>query len=97
MYATWIFARMGAGSIFAASQQFVPYEWIYLRRPDNKFIRAADGQNWPTQLGSLLAASYYHDGYILADWMKDPVIDPANKLYDFLWPEKGTNQMSSTG
>ena len=96
MYAAWIFARMGAGSIFDPSQRFVPYEWIYLRRPDGKFIRAGDGQNWPTQLGSLLAASYYHDGYILADWMKDPVIDPTNKLYDFLWPEKGTGPMSGT-
>jgi heparin/heparan-sulfate lyase len=61
MYATWIFARMGAGDVFDASQRYVPYEWIYLRRPDNFFIRAGDGQNWPTQMGSLLAASYYHD------------------------------------
>lgn len=96
MYAAWIFQRMGAGNIFDKSQQEVPYEWIYLRRPDNKFIRAGDGQNWPTQMGSLLAASYYHDGYILANWLKDPVIDPTNKLYDFLWPEPGTRAMSAT-
>ena len=46
-------------------------------------------------MGSLLAASYYHDGYILANWLKDPVIDPNNQLYDFLWPEAGTKAMSS--
>src|SRR5208337_3239390 len=49
MYATWIFARMGAGNVFSPSQQFVPYEWIYLRRPDGQFLRSGDGQNWPTQ------------------------------------------------
>jgi hypothetical protein len=68
MYALWIFARMGAGNAFHPAQQFVPYEWIYLRRPDGAFIRAADGQNWPTRLGSLLPASYYGDGYILANY-----------------------------
>jgi hypothetical protein len=85
MYPLWIFDRMGAGNVFNPSQQFVPYEWIYLRRPDLKFIRSADGQNWPTRLGSLLTASYYGDGYILANFLKDPVADPDYKLLHFLW------------
>jgi Heparinase II C-terminal domain/Heparinase II/III-like protein len=85
MYPLWIFDRMGAGNVFNPSQQFVPYEWIYLRRPDLKFIRSADGQNWPTRLGSLLTASYYGDGYILANFLKDPVADPEYKLLHFLW------------
>jgi heparin/heparan-sulfate lyase len=89
MYALWIFDRMGAGNVFHPAQQFVPYEWIYLRRPDNAFVRAADGQNWPTRLGSLLCASYYGDGYILANYLKDPVADPRNPLYQFLWPDPG--------
>jgi heparin/heparan-sulfate lyase len=89
MYALWIFDRMGAGNVFHPAQQFVPYEWIYLRRPDGGFIRAGDGQNWPTRFGSLLAASYYGDGYILANYLKDPVADPRNPLYQFLWPDPG--------
>ncbi len=89
MYALWIFDRMGAGNVFHPAQQFVPYEWIYLRRPDNAFMRSADGQNWPTRLGSLLTASYYGDGYILTNYLKDPVADPANPLFQFLWPDPG--------
>lgn len=85
MYALWIFHRMGADNIFNPSQQFVPYQWIYLRRPDGMFVRSGDGQNWPTRLGSLLCASYYGDGYILANYLKDPVAGITNKLYDFLW------------
>jgi heparin/heparan-sulfate lyase len=85
MYPLWMFERMGAGNVFNPSQQFVPYEWIYLRRPDGKFIRAADGINWPTRLGTLLCASYYHDGYLLSNYLVDPEVDPANKLYHFLW------------
>jgi heparin/heparan-sulfate lyase len=85
MYPLWMFDRMGAGNVFSPSQQFVPYEWIYLRRPDGKFIRAADGINWPTRLGTLLCASYYHDGYLLSNYLIDPEVDPENKLYHFLW------------
>jgi heparin/heparan-sulfate lyase len=89
MYATWIFDRMGAGDLFHPAQQFVAYEWIYLRRPDGGFVRSADGQNWPTRIGSLLCASRYHDGYILANYLKDPVADPANPLFQFFWREPG--------
>jgi heparin/heparan-sulfate lyase len=89
MYALWIFDRMGAGNVFHAAQQFVPYEWIYLRRPDGAFVRAGDGQNWPSRFGSLLAASYYGDGYILANSLKDSAADPRNPLYQFLWPDPG--------
>lgn len=85
MYASWIFHRMGADNIFNPSQQFVPYPWIYLRRPDDMFVRSGDGQNWPTRLGSLLCASYFGDGYLLANYLKDPVAEVTNKLYDFLW------------
>ena len=91
MYALWIFDRLGAGNVFDRSQQFVPYQWIYLRRPDGAFIRSGDGQNWPTRLGSLLAASYYGDGYVLANYLKDPVGEVTNKLYAFLWPEPGSD------
>jgi heparin/heparan-sulfate lyase len=89
MYATWIFDRLGAGDLFNPAQQFVPYEWIYLRRPDAGFVRSADGQNWPTRIGSLLCASRYHDGYILANYLRDPVADPARPLFQFFWKEPG--------
>jgi len=97
MYATWIFGRMGAGKIFAPAQRYVPYEWIYLRRPDGQFVRSGDGQNWPTHMGTLLCASYYHDGYLLTDYLKSPAVNRAlednrlaydnrmDDLFEFLW------------
>jgi hypothetical protein len=95
MYAQWIFHRMGAGNVFDPSQQFVPYQWIYLRRPDGLFIRSGDGQNWPTRLGSLFTASYYGDGYTLANFLQYPTARPStplmtydsrlDDLFEFLW------------
>ena len=36
-----------------------------------------------------MCASYYGDGYILTNYQKDPVADPKNPLYQFLWPDPG--------
>lgn len=85
MYPLWIFDRLGAGNIFHPAQQFVPYQWIYLRRPDGQLLRAGDGQSRPPKLRSLLCASYYGDGYVLSDYLKNPGIDPMSKLFEFLW------------
>ena len=95
LYAQWIFHRMGAGNVFDPSHQFVPYQWIYLRRPDGKFIRSGDGQNWPTRLGSLFTSSYYGDGYTLSNFLQYPTPRPStplmtydsrlDDLFEFLW------------
>jgi heparin/heparan-sulfate lyase len=85
MYPLWIFDRLGAGNIFHPAQQFVPYQWIYMRRPDGQLLRAGDGQSRPPKLRSLLCASYYGDGYVLSDYLKNPGIDPMSKLFEFLW------------
>jgi heparin/heparan-sulfate lyase len=91
MFPLWIFDRMGAGNIFPPGQQSVPYEWIYRRRPDRQFLRAGDGYHKIPRLGMMLAASYYGDGYIWAEYAKDPGIDDENRIYEFLWrdPELG--------
>jgi heparin/heparan-sulfate lyase len=94
LYPLWIFGRMGAGDVYDRSQQYIPYEWIYERRPDNQFMWSGDGENWPTRLSSLLCASYYHDGYVLANYLLDPKLaevhtrgyDPRmDDLFAFLW------------
>jgi heparin/heparan-sulfate lyase len=95
-YPLWIFDRMGAGDVYDRSQQYVPYEYIYERRPDNHYMWSGDGHNWPSRLGSLLCGSYYHDGYVLSNYLLDP--DPVDvptarqgydprmdKLFAFLW------------
>jgi heparin/heparan-sulfate lyase len=85
LYPLWIFDRLGAGNVYNPAQQFVPYQWIYLRRPDGQLFRAGDGQGKTPKLRSLLVASYYGDSYILGDYMRNSGIDTYNLLFEFLW------------
>ena len=72
MYPLWIFDRLGAGNVYNPEQRYVPYQWIYMRRPDGQLLRSGDGQFKSPQLRSLLCASYYGDGYVLADYSEVP-------------------------
>ncbi len=85
LYPLWLFDRMGAGNVYSPAQQYVPYQWIYMRRPDLQLLRAGDGQSRPPKLRSLLTASYYGDGYLLADYLRQPGIDAMSQLFEFLW------------
>jgi len=85
LYPLWIFDRMGAGNVFHPSQQFVPYHWIYVRRPDGKLLNAGDNESKVPKLRSLLCASYYGDGYVLSDYLITPGINGMGKLYELLW------------
>lgn len=87
LYPLWIFDRIGAGNVYHPAQQFVPYQWIYMRRPDGQLLRAGDGQGREPKLRSLLCAGYYHDGYVLSDYLKNPGIDAMNKLFQLLWSD----------
>jgi heparin/heparan-sulfate lyase len=85
LYPLWIFARLGAGAVYDPALQFLPYSWIYIRRPDGQLLRAGDGQNRPPKLRSLLNASFYKDPYVLADYLRDPEIEQGSLLFAFLW------------
>ena len=93
LYPLFIFDRLGAGNIYHPSQQFVPYHWIYMRRPDGKMMTGGDDFIWTPKLSSLLCASYYGDGYILADYLKDEwhweylkhANHPLDELFELLW------------
>jgi heparin/heparan-sulfate lyase len=85
LYPLWIFDRMGFGNVYNPSQQFVPYSWIYMRRPDGQLLRSGDGQSVEPKLRSLLIASYYHDGYVLGDYLREPGIGAMNKIFELLW------------
>ena len=92
LHPLWIFDRMGVGNVYHPSQRFVPYRWIYMRRPDGARIRCGDsyktftprGQNWAT-LGTLLSASYYKDPYIYNEYLKSPDLPDHAALVYFLW------------
>lgn len=85
LYPLWIFHRMGAGPVYDPALQYLPYQWIYLRRPDGQLLRSGDGQFKSPGLRSLLNASYYGDGYVLADYLKNPRSDRGTLLFEFLW------------
>lgn len=85
LYPLWIFDRLGAGNVYDPSQQFMPYLWIYMRRPDGRLLRAGDGHGYRTYLRSLLNASYYGDGYVLSDYLKRAGIHGMSKMYELLW------------
>jgi heparin/heparan-sulfate lyase len=85
MYPLWIFARMGFGPVYDPALQYLPYEWIYERRPDSQLLRNGDGQFKSPGLRSLLNASFYKDGYVFADWLREPRTDAASLIFAFLW------------
>ena len=85
LYPLWIFDRMGVGNVYDPSQQFVPYSWIYMRRPDGRLLRQGDGHGYRSYLRSLLNASYYGDGYVLSDYLKRAGIHGMSKMYELLW------------
>jgi len=85
LYPLWIFERLGAGPVYDPNLQFLPYQWIYMRRPDGQLLRSGDGQNVPTKLCTLLNASYYKDGYVMGDYLRNPEIDERSLLFAFLW------------
>ncbi len=93
LYPLFMFDRLGAGNIYHPSQQFVPYHWLYMRRPDGRMMTGGDDFNWSPKLSSLLCASYYGDGYILADYLKDEwhwdylkhANHPLDELFELLW------------
>ena len=85
LYPLWIFDRLGAGAVYDPALRYLPYQWIYMRRPDGQLLRSGDGQSRAPKLRSLLNASYYKDAYVLADYLRDPAIDSGSLLFDFLW------------
>lgn len=87
LYPLWIFARLGAGAVYDPALQYLPYQWIYLRRPDGQLLRSGDGQGKAPKLRSLLNASFYHDPYVLADYQRAPSIDSKSLLFAFLWTD----------
>ena len=87
LYPLWIYDRMGAGNVYSPEQQYVPYQWIYLRRPDLNLMPGGDGGTRAPRLRSLLTASYYKDGYILGDYLLTPSSPSMDRIFQFLFTD----------
>ncbi len=92
-FAAWIFRRLGAGDIFSPEQRFVPYQFIYMRRPDGQLLRSGDtfkhsaplGEVWPIGEAAGLPASYYGDPYLLDEYLRNHSMIGNNWIFEFLW------------
>ena len=93
---TFIFDRMGYPNLYGKEQQFIPYYFIYSRRPDGQLMRNGDDYNeqfmpfgswWSLGQGALLfSGSYHRDPIVLNEALKErqPGETP-DYLYDFLF------------
>jgi len=89
----FIFDRLGAGNVYNPEQRFVPYLWLYATRPDGQRLRAGDahmhsrplGEPWGEGIGTLLTASYYRDGVLLNQFLKQGGNRDNETIFEFLW------------
>ncbi|NCO40305.1 MAG: hypothetical protein COZ06_12990 [Armatimonadetes bacterium CG_4_10_14_3_um_filter_66_18] len=85
--------RLGAGNVYNAEQQGVPYFYAYTTRPDGQRLRGGDtfahsaprGRPWGVGIGPLLTGSYYGDGYALGEHLRQGGIGDNEALFEFLW------------
>ena len=92
-YPLWIFARMGAGTVYEEGIRYVPYYWIYGRRPDGSLMRGGDdfahwaewGKPWPSRGGAMFIASFYGDDYIQHDYLRSPSMLLGGEIFRVLW------------
>ena len=93
LYPLWIFDRMGAGNVYNPEQRWVPYLWLYATRPDGQRLRAGDtfahgaprGQPWSDYGASLFTASYYGDGFLLDQYLRQGGSSGSEMLFEVLW------------
>ncbi len=86
----WILDKMGAGSIYGDDMRLMMYDLIYRRRPDGQVLPAGDvnhsRRSIPTYTNPMmLAASYYHDPYLQAEFERKPVMEPHLLIHELLW------------
>ncbi|NLH15679.1 MAG: heparinase [Phycisphaerae bacterium] len=92
-YPLMIFDRLGAGNVYNPEQRFVPYLWIYSTRPDGQRLRAGDtymnsrrpDQPWGEGDGTMLIASFYGDGTLLSQFLRQGGSADNECIFEFLW------------
>ncbi|CAI6048954.1 heparin/heparin-sulfate lyase HepB [Cohnella sp. JJ-181] len=76
MYAAWLFKRMGAGDVFNAQQAKMPYQYLYMRRPDGQLTR--DGDNFVATSPNYPYGTYWSDDipalFLTAHYYRDPIL-----------------------
>jgi hypothetical protein len=92
-YPLMIFDRLGVDNVYNPEQQFVPYFYTYATRPDGQRMRGGDnyihsaprGRPWNQYVGTLFTASYYGDGILLEQFLRQGGSDGNENIFQFLW------------
>ena len=103
-YPLMIFDRMGVTEVYNPEQRYVPYYYTYTTRPDGQRMRSGDtflhsghgaprGKPWEQYVGTLFTASYYKDGYLLEQFLRQGGGNEKahgrtlqyEKIFEFLW------------
>lgn len=93
LFPLFIFDRLGAGNVYNPEQRFVPYHALYVTRPDGQRLRGGDsfkvstawGQPWNEFGGTVLTASYYGDGVLLSQFLKQGATGGGEAIFELLW------------
>lgn len=93
LFPLFIFDRLGAGNVYNPAQRFVPYHALYTTRPDGQRLRGGDsfkvstarGTPWNEFGGTLLTASYYGDGVLLSQFLKQGATGTGEMIFELLW------------
>lgn len=75
----WIMRRLTGRTVFSAEGEFVPYQWIYARRPDGQMFRDGDnyqepgatlGAYWKNDLtATFYSANFYGNRFVKAQYI----------------------------
>jgi heparin/heparan-sulfate lyase len=81
LWPLWIFDRMGHGNVYDAGQGGIPYQWIYMRRPDGMLMPQGDTTpNAFYPIGKygtihmiifMMTGSYYKNPYFLMEYDRE--------------------------
>ena len=93
LFPLFIFDRLGAGNVYHPEQRYVPYHALYVTRPDGQRLRGGDsfkvstarGTPWNEFGGTVLTASYYGDGVLLSQFLKQGATGTGEMIFELLW------------
>jgi heparin/heparan-sulfate lyase len=96
MYCAWLLHRMTGNHYFSPEQQFVPYEWVYKRRPDGKMVAEGDVLSGTATRAFMLTAGYYQDPILQGEYLAARDADSIEALDRVLFLDPGIDPRPAT-
>jgi len=95
-WCAWLFKKGTGADVFDGDLQYVPYMWLYLRRPDGMYFRFGDDgadlgktEGYLTGMSNtlFLAATYYNDPILKKEYARQsPMMGNFNVLFGYYTP-----------